>query len=235
MVLQVLWRGTPFLQATEVQALLKLLATEAKRQVMSVAEAVETRVYSVLAAKDASVHDPKRSAAMLQQDKDDALAMINRQKTCPSNVSSSESSFEFQKAQYGRVMWSLTDPKYIDLLPGHGDISHTGTDEATYADLLLQDATSEGEDKRMVQLDARIKMKDHCLKSMWMQIARQISPTITQAQNLMEKTKPTPFPLAQLAGVSTQTEWRTIVVSWIKMPGNLNKFLEIYWRLWGTS
>ena len=128
-------------------------------------------------------------------------------------------------------MGSLNDPKYIKLLPG--DISHTGTDEATYADLLLQDTTSEGEEKRMVQLDARIKIKDQRLKSMRLQIAKLISPTVTQAQ--LDKTKPASFPLAQFTGVSTQTEWRTIVVSWIKMPGNLNKFLEIYWRLWGTS
>ena len=60
---------------------------------------------------------------------------------------------------------------------------------------------------------------------MRLQIARQISPTFTQAQ--LEKTKPTPFLLAQFAGVSTQTKWRTIVVSWIKNPGNLNKHLEI--------
>ena len=209
--------------SSQVQALLKLLATEAKKEVRSVAKAVETSVYCVIAEKDASVNDLKRSAAMLQQDKDDALAMVKRQKTNPSNVSSSERSFEFQKAQYDRVMGSVTDPKYTNLLPG--DISHTGTDEATYADLLLQDATSEGEEKRMVLLDARIKIKDRRLKSMRLQIVRQISPTVTQAQ--MEKTKPTPFPLAQFAGVSTQTEWRTIVASWIKMPGNLNKYLEI--------
>ena len=43
----------------------------------------------------------------------------------------------------------------------------------------------------------------------------------------MEKTKPSPFPLAQFVGVSTQTKWRTIVVSWIKNLGNLNKYLEI--------
>ena len=209
--------------SSQVQALLKLIATEAKEEVRSVAEAVETSVYSVIAAKDVSVNNLKRSAAMLQHDKDEALAMIKRQKTNPSNVSSSERSFEFQKAQYDRVMGSVTDPKYTNLLPG--DISHTGTDEATYADLLLQDATSEGEEKRMVLLDARIKIKDRRLKSMRLQIVRQISPTVTQAQ--MEKTKPTPFPLAQFAGVSTQTEWRTIVASWIKMPGNLNKYLEI--------
>ena len=58
--------------SSQVQTLLKLLATEAKKEVRSVAEAAETGVYSVTAAKDidASVNDLKRSAAMLQQDKD---------------------------------------------------------------------------------------------------------------------------------------------------------------------
>ena len=48
--------------SSQVQALLKLLATEAKGEVRSVAQAVETSVYSVLAAKDASVNELKRSA-----------------------------------------------------------------------------------------------------------------------------------------------------------------------------
>ena len=56
--------------SSQVQALLKLLATEAKKEVRSVAKAVETSVYCVIAEKDASVNDLKRSAAMLQQDKD---------------------------------------------------------------------------------------------------------------------------------------------------------------------
>ena len=56
--------------SSQVQALLKFLATEAKKEVRPVAEAVETSVYSVIVARDASVNDLKRSAAMLQQDKD---------------------------------------------------------------------------------------------------------------------------------------------------------------------
>ena len=162
------WNGLripAYIKMYQVQALLKLLATEAKKEVRSIAEAVETGVYSVIAAKDSSVNDLKRSAALLQQDKDDALAMIKRQKTNPANVSSSEKSFDFEKQRYARVLTSLTDPKYINLLPG--DISHTGTDEATYADLLLQDASSEGDEKRMVHqiLDARIKMKRSAFKT----------------------------------------------------------------------
>ena len=150
-----------------------------------------------MAAKDASVNELKRTAAMLQNDKDNALAMIKRQKTNPANVSSAEKSFEFEKARYDRIMGSPTDPKYINLLPG--DISHAGTDEATYADLLLQDGSSDDDDKRMVQLDVRIKIKDQRMKIMRLQIARQISPTVTQAQ--LDKTKPTPFPVAQFVGV----------------------------------
>ena len=41
--------------SSQVQALLNLLATEAKGEVRSVAQAVETSVYSVLAGKDASI------------------------------------------------------------------------------------------------------------------------------------------------------------------------------------
>ena len=77
----------------------------------------------------------------------------------------------------------------------------------------------------MVHLDARIKIKDQRLKSMRLQIAKIISPTVTQAQ--LDKTKPTPFSFAQFTEAATQTEWRSIVASWIKMPGNLNKYLEI--------
>ena len=104
---------------------------------------------------------------MLQNEKNDALLYINmikRQKNSPINVSSAERAFEFEKAQYDRMMGSLADPKYIKLLPG--DVSHTGTDEATYADLLLQESSSDGDEKRMVQLDARIKIKETRLKRM---------------------------------------------------------------------
>ena len=66
--------------SSQVQALLNLLATEAKGEVRSVAQAVETSNYSVLAAKDASVNELKRSAKLLQADKDEAIAMIKRQK-----------------------------------------------------------------------------------------------------------------------------------------------------------
>ena len=48
--------------ASQVQALLKLFATEAKKEVKSVADVVETSVYNVMAAKDAPVNDLKRSA-----------------------------------------------------------------------------------------------------------------------------------------------------------------------------
>jgi hypothetical protein len=63
------------------------------------------------------------------------------------------------------------------------------------------------------------------MKSLRLQLAKIISPTVTQVQ--LEKTEPTFFPLDKFAGVATQTEWRTIVISWIKQPGNLNKYLEI--------
>ena len=165
--------------SSQVQALLKLLATEAKGEVRSVASAVETSVYSVLAATDASVNHLKRSTALLQKDKDEALAMIKRQKSNPTNVSSSEKAFDFEKERYDRFMGCLNEPRYINLLPG--DISHSGTDDATYADLLLQDASSEGDEKKMVHLDARIKIKDQRLKSMRLGIAKIISPTVTQA------------------------------------------------------
>ena len=125
--------------ASQVQSLLKLLATEAEKEVKTVAKAVETSVYSVLAAKDASVNDLTMSAAMLQNDKDNALAMIKRQKNSPANVSSAEKAFDFEKACYDRNMGSLTDPKFNNLFPGN--IAHAGTDEAAYADLLLQDAS----------------------------------------------------------------------------------------------
>ena len=125
--------------SSQVQALLKLLATEATSEVRSVASAVETSIYSVLAAKDASVNHLKRSAALLQKDKDEALAMIKRHKKDPANVSSSEKAFDFERERYDRFVGCLNDPRYINLLPG--DISHPGTDEATYADLLLQDAS----------------------------------------------------------------------------------------------
>ena len=86
----------------------------------SVASAVETSVYSVLAAKDASVNDLKRSAALLQQDNDAALAMIKRHghKKDPANVTSSEKSFDFEKQRYDCFMGCLNDPRYINLLPG---------------------------------------------------------------------------------------------------------------------
>ena len=65
-----------------MRALLKFFATEAKKEVKSVAEAVEANVYNVMAAKDASVIDLKSSAEMLQSKKDDALhnVMIKHQK-----------------------------------------------------------------------------------------------------------------------------------------------------------
>ena len=129
--------------SSQVQALLNLLATEAKGEVRTVAEAVETSVYSVLAAKDARVNQLKRSAELLQKDKDEALAMIKRQKTNPANVSSSEKAFDFEKERYGRFMGCLSDARYINLLPG--EISHPGTDESTYADLLLKDASTDGD------------------------------------------------------------------------------------------
>ena len=50
--------------SSQVQALLNLLVTETKGEVRSAAQAVENRVYSVLAAKDASVNDLKRSAQL---------------------------------------------------------------------------------------------------------------------------------------------------------------------------
>ena len=165
----------------------------------SVSQAVETSVYSVLAAKDPSVNELKRSAKLLQADKDDAMAMLKRQKTNPlnpANVSGSEKAFDFEKERYERFLGALNDPRYINLIPG--DISHTGTDESTYADLLLQETVSDGDEKSMVQLDARIKIKEQRLKSLRLQIAKIISPTVTQAQ--LEKTKPTSFPLDKFTG-----------------------------------
>ena len=118
-------------------------------------------------------------------------------------------------------MGSLYDPRYTNLLPG--DISHTGTDECAYADLLLQETVSDVDEKSMVHLDARIKIKEQRMKSLRLPIAKIVSPTVMQVQ--LEKTKPTSFPLDKFTGVSTQTEWRTIVISWLKQPGNLNKYL----------
>ena len=67
-------------------------------------------------------------------------------------------------------MGALDDSQYINLLPG--DISHAGTDESTYADLLLQETVSDGDEKSTVQLDTRIKIKEQCLKSLRLQIAK---------------------------------------------------------------
>ena len=77
----------------------------------------------------------------------------------------------------------------------------------------------------MVQIDARIKIKSAQLRTMRLQVAQMINPAVTQKQ--METAKATPFPMAQYAGVASQTDWRTIVLGWIKLPGNLNKYLEI--------
>ena len=215
--------GNDSVSSSQVQALLNLFATEAKGEVKSAAQAVENRVYSVLAAKDASVNDVKRTADLLQQDKDDALLMLKRQKLNPANVSGSEKSFNVEKERYDKYMGFLYNPRFFSLLPG--DISHAGTDESVYADLLLQETSNDVDEKSMVRLDARIKIKEQRMKSLRLQLARMISPTVTQVQ--LEKTKPTSFPLEKYTGVATQTEWRTIVVSWIKQPGNLNKYLEI--------
>ena len=59
------------------------------------------------------------------------------------------------------------------------------------------------------------------MKSLCLQLAKIISPTVTQMQ--LEKTNPTSFPLDKFAGVATQTEWRTIVISWIKQPCRKSK------------
>ena len=215
--------GTDTVSSSQVQALLNLFVTETKGEVRSAAQAVENRVYSVLAAKDASVNDLKRTADLLQQDKDDALLMLKRQKLNPANVSGSEKAFNEKKERYDKIMGLLYDPKFFSLLPG--DIAHAGTDGSVYADLLLQDRASDVDEKSMVRLDTRIKIKEQRMKSLRLQLARMISPTVTQVQ--LDKTKPTSFPLDKYAGVATQTEWRTIVISWIKQPGNLNKYLEI--------
>ena len=119
-----------------------------------------------------------------------------------------------EKGRYDKIMGLLYDPRFFSLLPG--EISHAGTDESVYADLLLQDKASDVDEKSMVRLDARIKIKEQRMKSLRLQLARMISPTVTQVQ--LEKTKPTSFPLDKYAGVATQTEWRTIVISWIKQP-----------------
>ena len=215
--------GNDSVSSSQVHALLNLFATEAKGEVRCAAEAVENRVYTVLAAKDASVNDLKRTADLLQQDKDDALRMLKRQKMNPANISGSEKQFNAKKEWYDKILGLLYDPKFVNLLPG--DIAHTGTDEAQYADLLLQETASEEDEKSMVRLDARIKIKEQRLKSLRLQLAKLVSPTVTQVQ--LDKTKPTAFPLDKYAGVANQTEWRTIVCAWIKQPGNLNKYLEI--------
>ena len=94
--------GNDSVSSSQVQALLNLFVTETKGEVRSAAQAVENRVYSVLAAKDASVNDLKRTADLLQQDKDDALLMLKRQKLNPANVSGSEKAFECEKERYSQ-------------------------------------------------------------------------------------------------------------------------------------
>ena len=83
--------------ASQVQSLLKLFAAEAKKEVKTAAEAAGNGVYTVLAAKDASVNDLERSAEMLQGEKDDALLMVKRQKTSPSNIFSVEKAFDSRR------------------------------------------------------------------------------------------------------------------------------------------
>ena len=162
--------GNDSVSSSQVQALLNLFATEAKGEVRSAAQAVENRVYSVLAAKDASVNDLKRTADLLQQDKDDALLMLKRQKLNPANVSGSEKQFTAKKEWYDKILGLLYDPKFMNLLPG--DIAHAGTDESQYADLLLQETASDVDEKSMVRLDARIKIKEQRLKSLRLQLAK---------------------------------------------------------------
>ena len=81
----------------------------------------------------------------------------------------------------------------------------------------------------VVRLDARITIKQHQLRSMRLRIQvaleLMINPAVTQKH--METVKPTSFPMASYTCVSTQSEWRTIVLGWIRQPGNLNKYLEI--------
>ena len=82
-------------------------------EVRSAAQAVENRVYSVLAAKYASVNDLKRTEDLLQQDKDDALLMLKRQKLNPANVSGSEKSFNVEKERYDKFMGVLYNPRFF--------------------------------------------------------------------------------------------------------------------------
>ena len=106
-----------------------------------------------------------------------------------------------------------------------GRITHAGSDEAGIAVILLQPSQTKEDQTQMVQIDARIKIKSAQLRNMRLQVAQMINPAVTQKQ--METAKATPFPMAQYAGVASQTDWRTIVLGWIKPPGNLIKVTSL--------
>ena len=206
-----------------LQALLKLFATEASTRVVTASESAENQVLRVMAAKDGAVNMLKRSAQQLQQDNDDLALLLKQAKTHPSNISQAEKQFEFLKQRYNNFYWTLTSKGYIKLMPGQ--LTHVGSDEAGIADILLQPLQTKEDQSAMVQIDARIKIKSAQLRTLRLTVAQMINPAVTQKQ--MENAKATPFPMAQYAGVASQTDWRTIVLGWIKLPGNLNKYLEI--------
>ena len=81
----------------QLQALLKLFATEASKTVVTASESAENKVLRVIAAKDGAVNQLKRSAQQLQQDNDDLALLLKQAKTHPSNISQSEKQFEFQR------------------------------------------------------------------------------------------------------------------------------------------
>ena len=207
----------------QLKSLLKLFATEAQTRVADASESAENKVYRVMAAKDGAVNMLKKSTQQLQQDNDDLALLLKQAKHAPGNISQSEKQFEFLRGRFNNFYGTLTSRGYIKLMPGQ--LTHVGSDEAGMADILLQPVQSKDDQTTMVQIDARIKIKSSQLRTLRLTVAQMINPAVTQKQ--MENAKATPFPIAQYAGVANQTDWRTIVLGWIKNPGNLNKYLEI--------
>ena len=202
----------------QLQALLKLLATEASKTVVTASESAENEVLRVIAAKDGAVNQLKRSAQQLQQDNADLAMVLKQAKTHPANISQSEKQFEFQKQRFNNFYGTLTSAGYVRLMPGR--ITHAGTGEAEIADILLQPLQTKDDQTQMVQIDAHIKIKSAQHRTMRLQVAQMISPAVTQKQ--METAKANPFPMAAYAGVANRTNWRTVVLGWIKLPGTLH-------------
>ena len=209
---------------SKLNALLKLVATGAMKEVEAKTKMLKESIETTATANAAVVTDLKSIDTWNEAERLRLEDMLLKNKLAPGNFSMSESeSVHGGGQQYEDFQKILENLQFMKIQPE--DMLDKQSDEYKQEVLLMTDAPSDAEESMSKLVDMRITINKNRLATTRLKLAKMINDSCST--NKMLKDKYSPFPLARYHECHTQTAWISMVNQWIQKPAVIDKYLEI--------